>query len=197
MKRIRVAYADDQIYILEGLCKILQETIDMEDAGRTQKLSELLSMVLKTDPDILILDLEWQGDLEAGIRLMPEILQYKPNLPIIALTAHPQLHDQARKAGAYPFSKNFAKSEFLDFIRHVVAHHEPSKRQPGHELCPLSPREVEVLGLAAKGKTNHDIASLLIIDEGTVKKHISSIIDKLQVNNRTEASVKAAKNGWI
>lgn len=198
MNRIRVAIADDHFEAVDGLTKAITSTEDMLPVGSVTRLLEVSNMVRKERPDILVLDLAWPADKMAGIRLIPEIKEISPETQILAITVYPELVDAATEAGAFPLRKGFSKEEFLEAIRWLVKNRNShSSLLNIYEVCPLTDREKDVIRLVASGKTDKEIATLLHIVDGTVKKHVRSILEKTDTTNRTEAAVKAIRNRWI
>lgn len=198
MSRIRVAIADDHFEAVDGLTRAIANSGDMVPVGSVTRLLEVSTLVRKERPDILVLDLAWPADKMAGIRLIPEIKEISPETQILAITVYPELVEVATDAGAFPLRKGFSKEEFLEAIRWLVknrGNHSPSLN--AYEVCPLTEREKEVIRLVASGKTDKEIATLLHIVDGTVKKHVRSILEKSDTTNRTEAAVKAIRNKWI
>jgi DNA-binding NarL/FixJ family response regulator len=198
MSRIRVAIADDHFEAVDGLTKAIANTDDMIPVGSANRLLDITTLIRKERPDILVLDLAWPADKQAGIKLIPLIREVSPETQILAITVYPELVDVAADAGAYPLRKGFSKEEFLEAIRWLVNNkHTSSSLSHTQKSCPLTDREKDVLRLVAEGKTDKDIGKVLNIVDGTVKKHIRSILEKSDTTNRTEAAVKAIRNKWL
>lgn len=198
MSRIRVAVADDHFEAVDGLTKAIASAEDMLSVGTVTRLLEVSNLVRKERPDILVLDLAWPADKLAGIRLIPEIKEISPETQILAITVYPELVEAASDAGAFPLRKGFSKEEFLEAIRWLVKNRDTHPASLNvYEACPLTDREKDVIRLVAGGKTDKEIAALLHIVDGTVKKHVRSILEKTDTTNRTEAAVKAIRNKWI
>lgn len=199
MKKIRVVIADDHIYAAEGLQKIVSEAEDMECVGSTTELLELPALVKHKSPDVLVLDIAWLGDKQAGIHILPDIHKIQPKLPVVMVTVYPELIEPARQAGAYPLSKGFSRHELLNAIRWAMRQTDSSPdAQPGPvDLVPLTSAEQIVLGLLVKGLSDMQISKQLDRSEGTVKKHVSNILGKLGVRNRTEAAVMAERYNLV
>jgi DNA-binding NarL/FixJ family response regulator len=199
VKKIRVVIADDHIYAAEGLEKIVSEAEDMDCVGSTTELLELPALVKHKSPDVLVLDIAWLGDKQAGIHILPDIHKIQPKLPVVMVTVYPELIEPARQAGAYPLSKGFSRHELLNAIRWAMRQADNSSdSQPAPvDLVPLTPAEQIVLGLLAKGLSDLQISKQLDRSEGTVKKHVSNILGKLGVRNRTEAAVMAERYNLV
>lgn len=196
MQKIRVAIADDHIYAAEGLRKIVSEAEDMQCVGSTTELLDVPGMVRGASPDVLVLDIAWLGDKMAGIHILPDIRSIRPDLPVVMVTVYPELIEPAREAGTHPLSKGFSKHELLSAIRWAVRkpNHAPSQSPAPIDLMPLTPAERSVLSLLVRGMSDAQIAAELHRSEGTVKKHVSNILGKLGVKNRTEAAVMAERH---
>ncbi len=199
MKKIRVVIADDHIYAAEGLVKIVSEAEDMECVGSTTELLELPALVKRKSPNVLVLDIAWLGDKQAGIHILPDIHKIQPKLPVVMVTVYPELIEPARQAGAYPLSKGFSRHELLNAIRWAMRQTDSSPdAQPAPvDLVPLTPAEQIVLGLLVKGLSDIQISKQLDRSAGTVKKHVSNILGKLSVRNRTEAAVMAERYNLV
>jgi DNA-binding NarL/FixJ family response regulator len=205
---IRILVADDHPIVRDGLIAILNTQPDFEVVGEAATGSQTVERVTTLRPDVVLLDLE-----------MPEIdgveaQRLLPGARVIVFTAFDT--DErilgAVRAGARGYLlKGAPREEIFQAIR--VVHAGGSLLQPvvaakllrqvsqGPATIPgpetLTPRELEVLRLLARGLENKEIAAELVIAERTVKFHVSSIQGKLGAGNRTEAVVMAAKQGLI
>jgi len=199
MSKIRVLIADDHIYAAEGLLKIVSEADDMECVGSTTELLDLPALVRNKTPDVLVLDIAWLGDKQAGIHILPDLRKLQPMLPVVMITVYPELIEPARQAGTYPLSKGFSRHELLNAIRWALHQKESSPDAPlaPFDLTPLTPAERNVLALLASGMSDMRISIELGRSEGTIKKHVSNILGKLGVRNRTEAAVMAERYNLI
>ena len=197
MKTIRVFVADDHIHAVEGLRYIIDQARDMAVVGQANSILEVLDLPARAQPDVIVLDMAWPGDKMAGAKLIPHLRNTCPAAQIVAITNYPELIDSARNNGAYPLSKGFSKAELLDTIRWVVKSKEDVRDldvPAATDLEPLTRREEDVLRLLGQGLKDKEIADELIIAEGTVKKHVSSILGKLSSRTRTEAVVTAKRH---
>lgn len=191
---IKVFVADDHVHAVEGLSLIIDRAEDMEVVGSAGIINQVLEQATAAEPDVIVLDLAWPGDKLAGIRLIPELLASCPGGRVLAITNYPELIEVAREKGAYPLSKGFSIEELLGTIRWVARDNLAASLATavGDAYTePLTPREIEVLKVLGDGKTDREIAQELHIAEGTAKKHVSNILSKLGVGNRTEAVIKA------
>lgn len=195
MNQIRVAIGDDHVYAVEGLEKIVSEAKDMICVGSTTELLELPKLIRKKLPDVLVLDIAWLGDKLAGIRILPDLRKIHPLIRIVTITVYHELLEQAQQAGTFPLSKGFSKHELLNMIRWAARQPDTSTIiNASGNTSPLTPAEIKVLDLIAKGISDKQTAIRLNRSEGTVKKHVSNILRKLNVSNRTEAALLAERH---
>ncbi len=216
---IRLMVVDDHLLFREGIRSLLRGHEDIEVVAEASGGHQALELAREVAPDVILLDLNMPGmdGIEACVRFKAEL----PTTKIVILTVSRDLASifQAVKAGASGFlTKDTGSNELLDTVRRVFhegnllepmladrllaefSHLSEMTRREGLEpglFATLSPREQEILKLVAGGKPNKVIASELAISEHTVRNHISNIFQKLQVNNRTEATVLAMKKGLI
>jgi len=207
---IRILIVDDHAIVREGLRALIDTKPDMEIVGEA---ADGIGAVLKArslQPDIILLDLVMPR--KDGIAAIREIKQENPNARILVLTsfAEDERVFPAIKAGALGYLlKDSSPQELLHAIRDVYQGRSslhptialklirelsrPSDLPPTEE--PLTEREVEVLRLVAQGLTNQEIAEKLVISERTVGTHVSNILQKLHLANRTQAALYALREG--
>jgi len=220
--KVKIVLVDDHALFRVGMRQILEREADFEVVGEAEDARGAFDVSQQQMPDIVLLDLSIPppGGIETTQRIKREV----PSAGIIALAAgedEDQLFD-AIKAGAAAFIlKDISPDDLVAVIRRVnqgeylindkvfarpaVASRVLKEFRElavyGQEaapiFAPLSPREVEILDNIAKGMTNKQVAYALSISEQTVKNHMSSILRKLSVNDRTQAVVYAMKQGWI
>ncbi len=209
---IRILVADDHPIVRDGLIAILNTQPDFEVVGEAATGPQTVERVTALRPDVVLLDLE-MPEID-GVEALRQLRQISPNVRVIVFTAFDT--DErilgAVRAGARGYLlKGVPREEIFQAIR--VVHMGGSLLQPivaskllrqvsqEQALIPgpetLTPRELEVLRLLARGLENKEIAAKLVIAERTVKFHVSSIQGKLGAGNRTEAVVIAAKQGLI
>ncbi len=211
-KPIRVLLADDHNVVRGGIRALIESE---EGIAVIDEAADGVEAVLKArslNPDVILLDL--QMPRKTGIEAIEEIKQENPTAKILVLTSYSD-DDKvfaAIKAGALGYLlKESSTQELIQAIRDVY-HGEsslhpiiarklirelnrPSLLPPADE--PLTEREVEVLILVARGLPNQDIANSLYISERTVRTHVSNMLSKLHLANRTQAALYALKEGLV
>ncbi len=203
---IKIFIADDHPIVRDGLISILETQEDFVIVGQAGNGGEAISKIKNTAADVLICDLEMpQKD---GLEVIQDLQKIKPELPIIVFTVYDtdERIVSAIQSGAKGYLlKGASHQEIFHAIRE--AHKGGSILQPivatkfiqkmNQQEDALSQREKEVLQEIANGKKNKEIGQVLFISERTVKFHISSILSKLNANNRTDAVQIAIKQGII
>ena len=216
MASIKVLLADDHALMRRGLRLTIDSQEDMEVVGEASDGFEALELAEELRPDIILMDIAMPrcGGLEAT-RLIKRRL---PKVKVIMLTVHEEAESlfEALQSGARGFLLKKARAdELIAALRGVLkgeAHLSPlmtgklvdefvrltkiSSSLPVIEN-PLTPREKEVLQEIARGASNKQIAALLTISVNTVKKHVSSILTKLGVQDRRQAAERASRLGLV
>lgn len=195
---ITVFLADDMLIAREGWKRILEGAKDIAIIGEAITASEAPRLVNESMPDILLMDLKWFGDESAGWDAIKRIKKSNKKTKVIAVTAYENLIKDARANGADAIlTKNFTREELTSLIRELAKIETPAL--PPRDTLPveeLTPREVEVLRLAANGLRDKQIAETLTVSPATVKNHMKSIRAKLGAANRTEAAKVAREKGY-
>lgn len=202
-QKIRILLVDDHIVMRMGLVSATSGEPDMEVVAEADNGLDAIDAYRAHRPDVVVLDLRMpkQNGLETIRRLTKEFDTVR--VLVFSNYASGEEAYQAFKAGACGFVvKEMPLERLLEAIRKVHAGEqyippEISTRMSGRVLSPLSPREVEVLALIAKGLSNKEIAGRLELVEGTVKVHITSIFSKMRVLDRTQAILAGVKQGII
>jgi NarL family two-component system response regulator LiaR len=207
---IRVLVADDQTIVRKGIRALLAQVKGITVVGEAKNGREAVAQAEALVPDVTLMDLAMP--VMDGIEAICQITERQPEARILVLTSFTS-DDKvfpAIKAGALGYL--LKDSEPADLIRAIeqVRRGEPSLdptiaiqvlqelRRPTRQTRPpnaLTPREVEVLRLVAKGMTNRDISEQLVTTEATVKTHVSSILSKLHLANRVQATLYALQEG--
>ena len=215
MSAIRVLIADDHALVREGTRRMLEQEVDMQVVGEAGDGEETVKLACELKPDVAIVDIS-MPKLD-GIEATKQIKERCPSVTILILSAHDddQFIFSLLEAGAAGYLlKSIRSRELVDAVRAVhagesVLHPSIAKKvlnrfvssggkpQTAKPVDVLSDREKEIVRLATKGLSNADIAKELFLSVRTVQGHLGHIFNKLQVGSRTEAVVRALKEGWV
>ncbi|MDD2420750.1 MAG: response regulator transcription factor [Heliobacteriaceae bacterium] len=214
MKETRLLLVDDDPLVRRSL-RLILELYDLPVVGEAADGEEALAAVIKYQPTLVLMDINMP--VMDGIQAAKAIIQKHPHVKIIILTVHNQYDKviQAIRAGCSGYVlKDSAVEQLVGVIAYVVngeyyidpriandllVHllQKNSARQPQRDKASLTMREKEVLQLIVNGLSNKEIVSRLKITLRTVKAHISSILMKLNVNDRTQAAILAIQGGLV
>lgn len=215
---IKILIVDDQSLFREALKTLLNASPDFEIVGDASNGEEALRMVLQYSPNVVLMDLRMP--IMDGVEATRRILQMSKPTKVIVLTTFDDDENvfEALRAGAVGYLLKDVSSEKLyeaikaanqgeyfllpSITAKVVSEFSRISRPAPKNLenflpDPLSPREVEIIRLVATGASNKEIAEKLVISEGTVKNHLSSILSKMSVRDRMQAVLKAKELGII
>jgi NarL family two-component system response regulator LiaR len=210
---ITVLVVDDHAVVREGVRAFLATQPDLTVVGTAGSGAEALRLAAEHAPDVVLMDLVMPG-LD-GVETTRRLRQVTPRSQVLVLTSYDQDEHifPAIRAGARSYLlKEVSSSELAEAIR-KVAHGEAvlhprvaarviqelhgARRDQPNAFTELSERELDVLKLVAEGRNNADIAERLVISEKTVKSHVSNILDKLHLEDRTQAAVYAWREGVV
>lgn len=223
-KKIRILLADDQPIILQGLKYIINSQSDMEVVGEANDGEMAINILMELKPDIVLMDI--QMPKLNGIQATKEILSKIPELKVVLLTTfdiQEYVYDGIRAGAVGYLLKDTESKELLDGIRwayqgqavyrsttasRAIAKAVDDKQNLERGIPeatvnnmdmtePLTEREIEVLQLMAYGRKNSDISNILNISLGTVKTHVHRIIQKMNVEERTQAVVIAIRQRLV
>lgn len=211
MDKIRVMVVDDHEMVRRGICSYLETEEDLEVVGQANSGKSAIKLAEEVIPDVILMDLVMQDG--TGIEASEKIKQILPETQIIILTSYidEALIFPALEAGALSYLlKTSQADEIVRAVRLAIRNEsiiEPQvaskmlhKIQEDSRHLPhsdLTTREFEVLALIGQGKTNQEIADELYIGIKTVKTHVSNILSKLGVEDRTQAAIYVHKNKLI
>jgi two-component system, NarL family, response regulator LiaR len=210
MKKIRILVVDDESVVREGVVAILSLQPDVEVVGAAPDGIQAVQMAKKSKPDVVLLDLVMPN--QDGLETIPILKQILPESRILVLTSFAESEKvyQAIKSGALGYLlKDATHTQLMQAIRDVangqasipagialkVIHEINHPSQILYTVDPLTPRELETLRLIARGLSNQEIATALFVHERTIAKYVSSILEKLQLANRTQAALYAIREG--
>ena len=217
MSNIKLLLADDQALFREGLHTLLSLQPDFEVVGEAENGAEAVRLAAALQPDVVLMDVQ-MPELD-GVAATRRLHAEQPNCRVILLTTFDddEYVFEGLRAGALGYLlKDAPSARLADAIRaaargesflqpsvaaKVVAEFTrlsgPTPARPSPLAEPLSERETEVLRLLAEGASNKDIAARLVLAEGTVKNHVTNILTKLDVRDRTQAAVRARQLGLV
>lgn len=222
MPKTSVILVDDHPLFRQGLRRVLEADEQLEVIMEIADGEEALRLIKQLMPDVVIMDINLPN--MNGLQVTRELKQIAPNIAVIMLTAYhddEQIFHAIRAGAAAYFPKDVTPRRLVESVRQVsegnyvvddevldkpevatwliqqfdkVAYVDGSLNDM---FAPLSPREMEILQHIAKGQSNKEVAYELGISRQTVKNHMTSILRKLAVNDRTQAALYAVKRGWI
>lgn len=222
MNRTRILLVDDHPLYRQGIRWTLEVENDMEIVGEVSDGQAALQQADLLTPDVIVCDINLPG--MNGLEVARILRRRHPQCAIIVLTMHEddeQLFNAIRVGAAAYVTKSIGPEELVALVRRVgkgeYLINENVLSRPfvatrvldefrelsqidqnmGTVFSPLTPREVEILDCVARGNSNKEIARLLSISDQTVKNHMTSILRKLAVNDRTQAVIYALRHGWI
>ncbi len=211
MKAIRILVADDEAVVREGVVAILSFQSDIKVVGEAENGEKVIEIARLTKPDVILLDMHMPKI--NGLEAIPKLKEASPNSRILVLTsfAESDIVYQSIRAGALGFLlKDSRRDQLLQAIRDVanglasiqptiamrVIHEIDHPAEMMYTADPLTPREHDTLRLIARGLSNQEIATEMVVHERTVAKYVSSILEKLHLANRTQAALYAVNKGF-
>jgi DNA-binding NarL/FixJ family response regulator len=218
MKKLRILLVDDQSLFREALRTLLSLQADFEIVGEAENGQRAVAMAKAEKPDVVLMDLRMP--VMGGVEATRLVLQAVPTTRVVVLTTFDEDEEifQAIQAGAQGYLLKACSAEKLNesiraaakgtsvwepavtskIMAELVRRSDRTVRQPVQPLAdPLSDRELAVLKLLAQGQSNKEIGAALHITEGTVKNHMTNVLGKLGVLDRTQAALRARELGLI
>jgi DNA-binding NarL/FixJ family response regulator len=222
--QIRLLIVDDHPLFRAGLEQIMEYEDHITIVGQSDNGQLAIEDARRLSPDVILMDVNLPGGMN-GLQVTRKIRSERPNIPIIILTAYHDIEQvvHAISVGASSYCPKDIKPETLikiiETVRQgyfVIEKTRMTKEQrdkwleeqirqlsgpytiDGEEhYSPLSPRETEILKHVTRGMSNKEIAYKLGISQQTVKNHMTSILKKLNVDDRTQAAITAIRSGWV
>ena len=222
MSNTTVMLVDDHPLFRQGLRRVLEAQEGIEVIMEVADGEEALRVAKQLSPDVILMDINLPK--MNGLQVTRELKQSAPEIAVIMLTAYhddEQIFHSVRAGAAAYFPKDVTPRRLVEAIRqvgkgnYVIDDEVLDKPEvaswllsqfdkvayvdglPNEMFAPLSPREMEILQHIAKGQSNKEVAYELGISRQTVKNHMTSILRKLAVNDRTQAALYAVRRGWI
>lgn len=212
-RKITILIVDDHEVVRQGLRAYLESQPDFLVVGEASSGEEAVKLAMELLPDVLLMDLVMSG--MGGVQATRKVKNLTPRTQIVVLTSYHQ--DEfifpALQAGAISYVlKDVAMDDLVNAIRkaaegeavlhprvaeRVILEINGAKRAIYNPFTDLTNREMEILRLIARGLSNTEIAETLFISENTVKGHVSNILSKLHLADRTQAAVFAWEQGLI
>lgn len=209
-QKIRVMVVEDQTFVRECILAILSFQPDLEVVGEAGDGFAAVEIARLCKPDVVVLDMVMPR--QGGLETIPQLKEMNPAVKILVLTSFAESERvyQAIKAGALGYMlKDATRLQLIQSIRDV-ANGQPSMHPSiamrvisefdsqaanNYNGEPLTHREMETLQLIARGLSNQEIAAEMVVNERTIAKYVSNILDKLQLSNRTQAALYAIREG--
>ncbi len=223
METIGVLVVDDHPLFRQGLKDALRLEGDIQVIGEGATGDEALRLVRELQPDVVLMDINLP-DMN-GLQVTRQIKSERLRTAVVMLTAYDDAEQvlHAFKAGASAYCpKDVAPGKLIEVLRQTARGHyvvneqlfdqegvqawmekgisqvtRPYLDDSEEVFSPLSPREMEILQYVTRGKSNKEIAQALGISHQTVKNHMTAILHKLDVEDRTQAAVYALRHGWV
>jgi DNA-binding NarL/FixJ family response regulator len=212
---IRVLLADDQTLVRSGFRMILRAEPDVEVVGEAADGAEAIALAGELEPHVVLMDLRMPNvdGIEATRRIVHGS-EWSPRVLVLTTFDLDEYVYEALRAGASGFLlKDAPEEQLVSGIRIVAGgaslfapavtrrlierFADAAPRQPPKALADLTPRELEVLRLVARGLSNAEIADALVVSEHTAKTHVAHILDKLDLRDRVQAVVLAYESGTV
>ena len=213
MQEITIFLVDDHSIVREGVRAFLEVQSDLRVVGEAASGEEALRLIPDVVPDVVLMDLLMPG--MSGVETIRQIRHISPRTQIVVLTSYHEDENifPALRAGALSYTlKDIRLEELVETIRkaargeailhaqvaaRLIQEVRDTKRKIPTSFAHLTERELEVLRLLAEGCSNAAIAEKLVVSEQTVKGHVSNILSKLHLADRTQAAVFAWQQGLM
>ncbi|MGQ9480458.1 response regulator transcription factor [Chloroflexus sp.] len=206
---IRVLIADDIRPFVNGLKGMLAELPAVDLIGEAFTSTEAVTKAISLRPDVIMIDLHWKEErtgglsmrqhYERGLEAIRRIKQQAPEVAVLAMTAHAELVEQARRHGADVAVMKEQLNDFdqLELLLHHAIETVRSPQIRRDEFEQLSVREQQILELMAKGLTDQEISTRLAWGIGVIKRDVQAIFEKLRVRSRAHAVARGYDLGLL
>lgn len=203
-KPLRILLVDDHFVVRSGLAASLGLEEDLQVVGEADNAAEALTQFAKHHPDAVIMDLQLGSG--SGLDATTGLCKAHPSAHVLMFSSFARDEDvyRAIRAGALGYlPKSAPREELLQAVRSVAQGKRFLPADIAQRLAERlgkpepSPRELEVLSLIAKGRSNKEIAAALGVSDETVKTHVSNVMQKLSAQDRAHAVTEAIRLGWI
>ncbi len=223
MAKIKLLLVDDHPVFRQGLRNVLTNEADMEVVDEGGDGDQALALIRRQKPDVVLLDINLPG--MNGLQIVRQLKTERLPSAVVMLTAYHDIEQElhAFRAGSSAYCpKDVTPRHLLQVVRWVAQGHyvvgnqvydhdglqtwleqgvektaRPYVDDSREAFSPLSPREMEILEHVTRGQSNKEIAYALGISHQTVKNHMTAILQKLDVEDRTQAAVYALRHGWV
>lgn len=219
-ENIQVAIVDDHPFFRQGILDVLNVESDIDVIAESDDGAKALEMLSEVQPDVVLMDVNLPH--LNGLQVTKQLKEQCPAVSVIILTAYDdeeQVYRAIRIGASAYFAKDVTPGQLLDTVRavakgyYVIEGQRMTPRQAEQWLLelyrrygikpedatfsPLTNREMEVLEQIIEGMSNKEIAHRLGISHQTVKNHITSILSKMNLSDRTQAAIYALRHGWV
>jgi two-component system response regulator DegU len=223
MAQIRIIIVDDHPVFRQGLRDVLDTDPQLDVIGQAASGDAAIELILEKEPDVVLMDINLP-DLN-GLQITRQIKGSRPDIKVIIITGYDDVEQafHAIRAGASAYcakditpeslirtiyavrqdkyvveERQLDEDEIFQWVEEKIGSVEGQLvSQTEDSFVPLSPREMEILEHVTHGRSNKEIAYALGISHQTVKNHMTAILRKLQVDDRTQAAVYALSRGWV
>ncbi len=198
---IRIVLVEDQAMLRESLAMAINAQEDMQTAALLANAADALDAAKEHGPDLMLMDVCTEDDA-SGIAAAAQIKRELPDVRVIIMTGVPEITfiEQAQAAGVDSFVyKNVSTADLLSIIRSTMEGYStfPASRLGDETLDALDEEEIKVMRLVCENKSRKEIADELFLSEGTVKRRISTILEKTGYDSIMKLAVHAVSDGYI